>query len=165
MASEGCLSSVSSPSNEVQLTARAADRNRQSLFADETDRWDTPFEAAVFTDPETADAALNIDEHNEPYRAKYLDFDSETEFVAVVASTLAVLPEGGQTTSCPNVSVKDETIQFELSFDEWPTEPEPPYQNWYVLTRWDRNGNVPPEYASVTVHLPDERIDSETCSD
>ena len=55
--------------------------------------------------------------------------------------------------------------QFELAFDEWPTEPEPPYQNWYVLTRWDRNGNAPPEYARVTVHLPDERIDSETCSD
>lgn len=156
--SAGCLSFASSSSPKVEMRARFGGSHPQAVFSDSDDRWDnSPVTADVFEDPDTATSALNIED--ELLRRNYLDFDPNTEFLAVFSSTLGVRHEN----YCPNVEATDHRIVFELPIGDWPAEREPPHEYLIVLTRWERNGNDPPSYATVNIIHPDKSSQTRTC--
>lgn len=139
------------------MRTRAADLNRQAVFADEEN--DPPFSAEIFTDPNVATSALNIDEENEPLRVNYLDFDPKTEFLAVFATRFRF----NQATWCPDLNIRNGQVIFELPISDWPSELESPFENWVVMTLWEHNGNDPPAQATVQILLPDTSSNIRTC--
>ena len=158
--STGCLSDSSDWSNR----GRGNGRNRGPVFLDNADRRGfPPFSAEIFTHPEDASARLNL--HSEHYRADFLEFDPNSEFIAVFAATDPVAPPGKATTSCPAVETTDDRIVFELPIDGSLEELDSPTNYWFVLTLWELNRGDPPERAMVDIIHPDDRPDHRTCSE
>ncbi|WP_254863679.1 hypothetical protein [Halovivax gelatinilyticus] len=135
--------------------------NNQPLFAENADRWtSSPFTADLFTNSDEAAAAITIDEDREPVYREFLEFDGSAEFIAAFACNFDAEM---RSMWCPDVSIDDEHVIFELPIGDWPDELESPRENWFVMTRWERNGNTPPEFATVKIIHPDKNSDTKTC--
>ncbi|GAB7018406.1 hypothetical protein [Halostagnicola bangensis] len=140
---------------------------QEPIFVDEEDRWDdSQFEAAVFSTPDEARNALNTD--IEPYEHKieeYLDFDSDSEFLAVCASTVEFTPQGNLKGWCPRREVDGDRFVFRFPFEEWPDELSDPYENRVIMNVWRRRMTSPPTRATVELQFLEDDGDVRACSD
>ncbi|TYT61761.1 hypothetical protein [Natrialba swarupiae] len=157
----GCLDRL--PSSQ-SLSGRTLE---EPIFNDNEERWqDSPFEADVFSTPEEAKDALNTG--IEPYEHRLeetINFDPDSQFLAVCASTREFTPQGNLKGWCPRREIDGDTFVFRFPFEEWPSELEDPYVNRVILNVWNRNMTSPPTHAAVEVQFLDDDEDIRTCSD
>jgi len=157
----GCLDRLPSSQSLVGLTPQ------ESIFVDNEERWqDSPFEAAVFSTPQEAKDALNTD--LDPYQdgiEELINFDQNTEFLAVCASTRAFTPQGNLKGWCPRREIDGDTFVFRFPLEEWPDKLDEPYENRVILNVWSRNRASPPTRATVELQFLDDSGDIRTCSD
>lgn len=160
IASAGCLNS----SSEMKLRSRAGGRAQQPVFQSTEDRWDgAPFTARVYSDPDKASENLNFDDDYESRNSDLFEFDSNTEFLGVFASSVDIPPAGREMSWCPEVKFDNGRLIYELPIGDWPDEIESPDVEAFVLTLYEKNGNDAPEYASVKIIHPDTDSDTRTC--
>lgn len=157
----GCLDRFPSSQSLVGNTLR------EPIFADDGERWqDSPFEADVFSTPEEAKDALNTD--IEPHGhsiEETINFDPNTEFLAVCASTVEFTPHGNLKGWCPRREIEGDTFVFRFPLEEWPNELDEPYVNRVILNVWNRNRTSPPARAAIELQFLNGDEDIRTCSD
>ncbi len=157
----GCLDRLPSSQSVSGLTLE------EPVFTDNEGRWqDSPFEAAVFSTPEEAKDALNTD--IEPYEHKLeetINFDPDTEFLAVCASTREFTSPGHLKGWCPRGKIDGDTLVFRFPFEEWPNELDDPYVNRVILDVWRRRMTSPPTRAAVELQFLNGNEDTRTCAD
>ena len=157
----GCVDRLPSSQSLRGLTVR------EPIFTDNEDRWqDSPFEADVFSTPEAAKDALNTDLG--PYEHSIdetISFDSDSQFLAVCASTREFTPQGNLKGWCPRREIDGDTLVFRFPFEEWPNELDEPYVHRVIMNVWNRNRITPPTRATVELQFLDGDEDVRTCSD
>ena len=158
----GCLGRLSPTRSTTSLTLR------EPIFEQDSERWqESPFKTAVFSTPEEAKTALNTDmEGIEPAIEQAVNFDPDTEFLGVCASTREFVPQGTRKGWCPEIEIDGDRLVFRFPFEEWPNELEEPYVNRVIL-RVQQPGLLTsqPTRAAIEIETIERHADIRSCSD